>query len=257
MRFFADVESKVLCKTQNNCKLVFGEAWIASVVLSVFVIMFTCAVKAAHAQSLPCPKSLSWKDATRLQRSSVQGTVTTRTEWKKYSNATTAERQVDGVKMQLIDLGKGTYLTFGNPRPSPKDFDQFLNSVASPMWESDTASLPRFATPCVLKSNESVPFNEKDFIYWKNAVAQSDMKIFGSLKRQGSTVVYAMEIQRGTGSDQLSSLFGTWEYQANLDALPDTHAVHGWHLFRDAEFVETIPSTSKLTLGELLSRFTK
>lgn len=222
-----------------------------------FLFLFVFTSLSADAQFLQCPKSLSWKDATRLQRSSFQGAITTKTEWKKYRNATVSERQVDGVKIQLIDLGGGNFLTYGNPRPSPKDFDNLQASVASPMWESGTVSLPKFSTPCVLKENESQPFNEKDFIYWKSAGSQTDMKIFGSVKRQGLTIVYSMEIQRGASDEQFQHLYGVWEYQAKLDALSDQIALRDWHLFRDAEFVETISATSKLTLGELLSRVQK
>lgn len=205
-----------------------------------------------QADESKCPRTLAWKDATYLKRTFYNGNLAARAEWKLYSDATYSMLEVDGKTIQLVMLANGLNLTYGKQRPNPSEFVNIASAVAGPMWDDSRANLPRFPKPCDLKNGESYPFNERDFIYWKSNDAQMDRRIFGSLKRQGFVVSYAMEIKRGKSDEQLDSLYGTWEFQNKLDKFPEATEVQGWHLFRGNEFLKTLPTTSKFTLRELL-----
>lgn len=206
----------------------------------------------ARADEVKCPKTLTWKDATHLQRTSYNGNLAAKAEWKLYSNATYSMLEVDGSTRQLVQLSNGLSLTFGQQRPKPQDFAEISSAVATPMWDAGTANLLRFPTPCTLKTGDSLPFNERDFIYWKASDPQAQRQIFGSLKRQALVVTYSMEIKRGKSDEQLDSLYGFWEYQNKLERFPENTEIQGWHVFRGNDFLKTLPTTSKLTLRELL-----
>lgn len=205
-----------------------------------------------HAEEVKCPKTLAWKDATHLQRTSYNGNLAAKAEWKLYSNATYSMLEVDGSMSQLLQLSNGLNLTFGKQRPSPVDFASIANAVATPMWDAGVINFLHFPTPCALKSGESQPFNERDFIYWKAGDTRAQGQIFGSVKRQGLIVTYAMEVKRGKSDDQLDSLFGTWEFQAKLEVFPENADVQGWHVFRGNDYLKTVPTTNRITLRELL-----
>lgn len=218
----------------------------------LFSILLPLSTMVVHAAEVKCPKTMAWKDATHLQRTSYNGNLAAKAEWQLYSNASYSMLEVDGSRDQLLQLPNGLNLTFGKQRPNPKDFSEISNAVATPMWDAGTANLIRFPTPCTLKVGESLPFNERDFIYWKTSDMQAQRQIFGTLKRQGLVVTYAMEIKRGKSDDQLDSLYGTWEYQSKLEQFPESTEIQGWHVFRGSEFLKTVPTTSRLTLRELL-----
>lgn len=205
-----------------------------------------------HAEEVKCPKTLAWKDATHLQRTSYNGNLAAKAEWRMYSDASYSMLEVDGNINQLLQLSHGLNLTSGKQRPNPKDFAEISNAVAAPMWDAGNANLLRFPTPCVLKAGESLPFNERDFIYWKASDPQAQRQIFGSLKRQGLVVTYAMEIKRGKSDEQLDSLYGTWEYQTKLEKFPENTEIQGWHVFRGNEYLKTVTTASRLTLREFL-----
>ncbi|MBR7798439.1 hypothetical protein [Undibacterium fentianense] len=216
-----------------------------------FVSLLFLAGIDAFAEGVVCKKTLAWKDATHLQRTSVKGDVSIKSEWTQYTNGELFVSQINGRPVRFLKLGNGISLTSGSGLPKPDEFSMMLAAVASPMWESSTANLTRFARPCLLKEAEDQPFNEKDFVYWKPS-EDSPIRIFGSLKRQGLVVKYSLEIAR-RGTDSVSEpLFGAWEHQTILEAIPDNFDLSGWHLFRDGDFVRTMPNNVPFSLKDLI-----
>ncbi|MBR7744994.1 hypothetical protein [Undibacterium baiyunense] len=234
-----------LAKQKNTIYRV--QTWICLWLLSMSSLV--------QAYESKCTRTMAWKEATHLKRTSYNGNLAAKAEWKLYSDATYSMLEVDGKTIQLIQLENGLSLTYGKQQPNPSEFINIASAVAGPMWDDGRANLPRFPKPCDLKDGESYPFNERDFIYWKSNDAQLERRIYGSLKRQGFVVSYAMEIKRGKSDEQLDSLYGTWEYQSKLEKFPETTEVQGWHLFRGNVFLQTLPTTSKFTLRELLLQY--
>ncbi len=210
-------------------------------------------VASVSAQELKCPKTLAWKDATHLQRTLYKGNLSEKADWRLFSDASLFELAVDANVSKFLRHVSGLHFTYGNGRPHPDAFKEIEGAVASPMWESGTANLRPFPTPCTLKNGENLPFNERDFTYWKQGDERLQIMIFGSLKRQNFLVKYGLEIKRGGNDGQLDKLYGLWEYQAKLAALPEDFDLQGWHVFKDGDYLKTISVGRVYRLSEVLA----
>lgn len=223
-----------------------------NIVAALGVAVISCCPIFAWSLEDKCKPGLSWKDATHLQKTTYQGSVVGKAEWKKFSNLTWMLLETDGRTEYAIQLADKYYLTYGQRRPKPSDFAAIATVVESPMWESNAATMKRFPHPCALKNGENIPFNEADFVFWSNADSQRKIQIFGSLKRQAYRVHYSMEMTRGKSDQELDKLFGVWEFQPQLETFSVDFDVQGWHVFRGDVLVRSLPVGQVMSLGKLL-----
>lgn len=225
------------------------------VLLLIPCIPILALVNNVSAQEQKCAKTLAWKDATHLQRVTKNRDVDAKAEWKLFRNGILIQLQIDGKTSKLLSLPNSIELTYGNGRPRPIEFAEIEMAVESPMWGAGNANLIRFPTPCKLANGENLPINERDFIQWKEGTEHSQLKIFGSLRRQGLAVKYAIEIKRRANEDQAETLYGLWEYQAELATLPKDFDLQGWHVFKDGEYLKTISEGRVYSLSDFFVDF--
>ncbi len=226
---------------------------LKSIIASMGVAAISCHPFSAWSLEEKCKQGLSWKDATHLQKTTYQGNVVGKAEWKKFSNLTWMLLETDGRAEYAIQFAEKLYLTYGQRRPKPSDFAAIGSAVESPMWESNLATMRRFPHPCVLKNGENIPFNEADFVFWSNTDQQRKLQIFGSLKRQAYRVHYSMEMTRGKSDQELDKLFGVWEFQPQLEEFSDDFDVQGWHVYQGDILVRSLPLGQMIRLGQLLA----
>ena len=221
------------------------------------------ATASAQKTSRLCQARPTWSQATYLKRVAVDGSISSSAEWRRYQDVTWFSQTLDGKVMTMLQLSNGLKLVAGAAETTPQSFDNFERGVESPMWSQSTASFRKFSAPCLLPEGESVAVNERDLLQ-ADSLSSSTPEFFGSLKREALLdrirITYSIEIQRarsGASDERFQNLYGSWEYQNQLDRFPVDFDIQGWRVFKDGELLRQISVGSPFPISRLSSEVDK
>ena len=217
----------------------------------------------AQKASRLCQVRPTWSQATYLKRVAVDGSISSSAEWRRYQGVTWFSQTLDGKVMTMLQLSNGLKLVAGSSEMTPESFNGIEASVESPMWTQGIASFRKYSAPCLLPEGESVAVNERDLIN-ADSLSSSTPKFFGNIKREALLdrirITYSIEIQRarfGASDERFQSLYGSWEYQNQLDRFPADFDIQGWHVFKDGELLRQISVGSPFPISRLSSEADK
>lgn len=211
-------------------------------------------VQFLSASAQNCDRAITWRDASYLKRSTNSGAVSSIAEWRRYRDADWVQIDFDGQVTTMISFKSGLRLLHSKDNSRPIELAEIVMAIESPMWSAGKAMFTNLKTPCQLKEGENTPVSQRDLDLGV-ARASDSPKFYGNLKRQGMRVTYSIEIQRGKSDDQFDRLYGTWEYDANLQKFSADYDVQGWTIYRGSVRQEQLPLGRELPISEALRQY--
>ncbi|WMW79010.1 hypothetical protein RF679_10085 [Undibacterium cyanobacteriorum] len=204
-----------------------------------------------------CLAQPSWGQATYLKRVAVDGPISSAAEWRRFQGVDWLMQTLDGKVSMMLRLPNEYVLVGAQPGFTPQYFESFEAAVETPMWTNSAPSFKKYRAPCALPEAENIAVNEQDLIQ-ASPIGQKQVKFFGSLKRESLLdkirVTYSIEIQRansGSTEERFQSLYGSWEFQKQLDLFPVDYDIQGWRLYKDGVFVHQISAGNPFPIGRL------
>lgn len=211
----------------------------------------------SQGRSKLCLERPSWGQATYLRRVAVDGSVSSLAESRRFRGVEWLMQTLDGKVSAMIRLPNDYVLIGAQQGLTPQYFEKFEAAVEAPMWTNSAPSFRKYSSPCSLPESENIAVNEQDLVQ-SNSIGQKQVKFFGSLKRESLLdrirVIYSIEIQRassGSTEERFQSLYGSWEFQKQLDRFPDDYDIQGWRLYKDGVLVHQISTGNPFPIGRL------